>query len=76
MKPRVERSFGIVSSDRLERSGKRFLREIECMSYAEIGEIMKLEEGTVKSKLHRARTAFMKRMKKAQAGGPWSGEEG
>jgi DNA-directed RNA polymerase specialized sigma24 family protein len=37
---------------------------------------MKLEEGTVKSKLHRARTAFMKRMKKAQSGGPGSGEEG
>jgi len=52
------------------------LREIECMSYAEIGEIMKLEEGTVKSKLHRARTAFMKTMKKAQRGGSGNGEEG
>lgn len=51
------------------------LREIECMSYAQIGEIMKLEEGTVKSKLHRARTAFMKRMKRAQSGGSGSGEE-
>jgi RNA polymerase sigma-70 factor (ECF subfamily) len=49
------------------------LREIECMSYAEIGQIMKLEEGTVKSKLHRARTAFLKLMKEAHGGGSEEG---
>lgn len=52
------------------------LREIECMTYAEIGQIMKLEEGTVKSKLHRARTAFMKKMKAAQSDASGNGEEG
>ncbi len=41
------------------------LRELEGMSYEQIGEIMKLEAGTVKSKLHRARSTFMKRMKSA-----------
>ena len=42
------------------------LREIECMSYEQIGEIMKLEAGTVKSKLHRARATFMLKMKQMQ----------
>lgn len=41
------------------------LRELQGMTYQEIGEVMKLEEGTVKSKLHRARSTFMRRMKKA-----------
>lgn len=50
------------------------LREIECLSYAQIGEIMKLEEGTVKSKLHRARTAFMKMMREEQGEDPGDGE--
>jgi len=45
------------------------LREIECMSYTQIGEIMLLEEGTVKSKLHRARSAFMKRMEELEREG-------
>ena len=31
------------------------LREVSGLSYAEIGEIMSLEEGTVKSRLFRAR---------------------
>ncbi|MFH1436917.1 MAG: sigma-70 family RNA polymerase sigma factor [Pseudomonadota bacterium] len=34
------------------------LRELESMSYQQIAEILELEEGTVKSKLHRARQAF------------------
>jgi RNA polymerase sigma-70 factor (ECF subfamily) len=51
------------------------LREIECLSYAQIGEIMKLEEGTVKSKLHRARTAFMKMMREEQGEDPGDGEK-
>ena len=46
------------------------LREIQGMTYQQIGEIMKLEEGTVKSKLHRARSTFMARMKKAYEDGP------
>ncbi len=46
------------------------LREIECMSYEQIGEIMKLEAGTVKSKLHRARATFMQRMKDMQGTPP------
>jgi RNA polymerase sigma-70 factor (ECF subfamily) len=39
------------------------LRELENLSYAEIAEIMQLEEGTVKSKLHRARSAFYAKLK-------------
>jgi RNA polymerase sigma-70 factor (ECF subfamily) len=39
------------------------LRELENLSYVEIADIMKLEEGTVKSKLHRARSAFYARFK-------------
>lgn len=34
------------------------LRDIEHMSYAEIGEVVELPEGTVKSRLFRARTAL------------------
>ena len=40
------------------------LRELESMSYQQIAEILALEEGTVKSKLHRARQAFYVRYKK------------
>lgn len=39
------------------------LRELENLSYAEIADIMQLEEGTVKSKLHRARSAFYARFR-------------
>jgi RNA polymerase sigma-70 factor (ECF subfamily) len=42
------------------------LRELENLSYAEIAEIMQLEEGTVKSKLHRARGAFYAKFKEAK----------
>jgi RNA polymerase sigma-70 factor (ECF subfamily) len=52
------------------------LREIECLSYTEIGTIMQLEEGTVKSKLHRARGAFMRHMKELQEGRTGTEEEG
>lgn len=40
------------------------LREMENLSYVQIAEIMQLEEGTVKSKLHRARSSFFSRFKK------------
>ncbi len=34
------------------------LRDVECLSYDEIGAITGIAEGTVKSRLHRARTAL------------------
>ena len=40
------------------------LRELESLSYQQIAEILELEEGTVKSKLHRARQAFFVRYRK------------
>ena len=44
------------------------LTESAAAEVARYMEAQKLEEGTVKSKLHRARTTFMKRMKAAQDG--------
>ncbi len=38
------------------------LRDIEGMSYAEISDILSLEEGTVKSRLSRARNALKKKL--------------
>jgi len=43
-------------------------RELENLSYSQIAEIMQLEEGTVKSKLHRARAAFFAHFKKLKEG--------
>jgi RNA polymerase sigma-70 factor (ECF subfamily) len=44
------------------------LRELENLSYSQIAEIMQLEEGTVKSKLHRARASFFAHFKKLKEG--------
>ncbi len=40
------------------------LRDVEEMSYQEIGEITGLPEGTIKSRLHRARTAIKEELDK------------
>jgi RNA polymerase sigma-70 factor (ECF subfamily) len=45
------------------------LRELQGLTYQQIGEVMQLEEGTVKSKLHRARSTFMRRIKGAYRDG-------
>ena len=40
------------------------LRDVEEMSYQEIGEITGLPEGTIKSRLHRARMAIKEELDK------------
>lgn len=45
------------------------LRDFEGLTYDEIGEVTGLAEGTVKSKLHRARAAWMARIKEMQGKG-------
>ena len=40
------------------------LRDVEEMSYQEIGEITGLPEGTIKSRLHRARMAIEEELDK------------
>jgi len=42
-----------------ERREVLLLREIEGMSYEDIGRVLALTEGTVKSRLARARTALI-----------------
>lgn len=44
------------------------MRDIEHMSYAEIGEVVELPEGTVKSRLHRARAALSEYVKSRYSG--------
>jgi RNA polymerase sigma-70 factor (ECF subfamily) len=46
------------------------LREVEHLSYEEIMEITGLPEGTVKSRLHRARTGLREFLEKAELRGP------
>ncbi len=45
------------------------LRDIEGLSYIDIMRVTGLPEGTVKSRLHRARTALTRAFKKAQSNG-------
>ena len=45
------------------------LRDIEGLSYIDIMRITGLPEGTVKSRLHRARTALVRAYRKAQSNG-------
>ena len=45
------------------------LREVECLSYQEISEIMRITESDVKVNLHRARTKVREVMKKLEAYG-------
>jgi RNA polymerase sigma-70 factor, ECF subfamily len=49
------------------------LRDIEEMSYEEIGEITGLPEGTVKSRLHRARMALKERLEREHQPGEGRG---
>jgi RNA polymerase sigma-70 factor (ECF subfamily) len=44
------------------------LRDVQEFSYQEIGDILKISEGTVKSRLFRAREALKDSLKKALGG--------
>ena len=72
--PRPDAALEVVQRDRLlqdaiarldeEHRLLIVLRDIEELSYEEICEITGLPDGTVKSRLHRARTALRKRLQK------------
>lgn len=50
------------------------LREIEGLSYQEIAEILECQEGTVKSRLHRARQALKEKLAPFWSGGQLGGK--
>lgn len=61
MNERIQEAIGHLDEDHRVIV---LLRDVEDMSYEEIGEILGLPEGTVKSRLHRARNELRERLSK------------
>lgn len=68
--PGAEKAAGELSRllDRLKEDHRRILvmREIEALSYEEIGEILGVPPGTVRSRLNRARAALIRAAEKME----------